>query len=986
MGSPRNFITIFLMIILVSASLITGSVNLLLPLAAPAAPVGISFYPSGGGSDNRELSSPILCGSKGSLAFAAQPQVSATWTGVAIEVPREFSGLVDGVTVNVKSTITNNYTYIKVIDEARYHPYNMSAPFWVEVGNPSGFSNLRYVFIEGLVAPSIASTYIFKCYYSFIQPTTTHPTTFDYSSLLPIKDSNKPLTYYTLIVPVSMCLDPAAIYCRIVDNFTTGLGLKNPITTRGIVTASQSGNVVAKALVNPVTGGFDLIGLAPGTYKLAASAGYWNATNYAYPVTELYTLTLGRGQSQSYLDLILPRAGNVSGTINWETAPPFGHPFGVEVYDSAGILKGSYSGASAGSTIDYWMIKESPDRLSGFSDGNYTVKVWAYGYTQKTAMNIRVLRGMAPSVSIQMVTGGVITGSITYSKAPPLQGKIILVEAYNVTGVLKGVYIGTTSGASSDTFRIRGFSETQGETDLAGGQVLASYSGRGYKDSGLSDGVYKLKAWVVGYLNPTAPPTVTISNRSTMTTAIPLIKGGEISGKVLSKNPDGADNRFSYHGAPLRIYFYDSAGRSMGYTSVTQLATATNVTYGPFSGFTWRSLDIGYIRMGYHDTALANGTYTVKAYTKGYIQMTYPNVTISGSGSQYFNCAIFQGGRVHVTVTFRSGTYVKSVRELVSLEIYDLTGVLRGVGLYEMTTMSSIISYDIFGFYSCANPNGTPMMDYGLPDGNYRIKAIASSIEVSGAPDNIPMAFISFTNTTTFNFTITKGGTVNADLSLFQTGLIYGAIMGYTVSYSVAPTRLSWASVNSSTVKISTSTLNGDYYIGLPEGSHNVTISYMGYQNYTATIPITGGTYSQFSLTLAPVKPCLIVSFRATPNPLNEAAGQLSATCRAFTTTSDGSTPSLVRYAWKCSGGSLNSTTGATIKWTSPTVFDINTYRITCSASASGYENGSYTETLIVHPIPEFPLGATLTLIAALGLALYLSRLFRKPPVVSTLD
>ena len=183
LSPPKNFIAVIVTSLLVAVSLMTFSLNLQPSEAAPAAPIGISFYPSGVPPEYRELYYPLLCGSKGTLIFAVNPPVNAIQSGVAIEVPREFSGLADGVTINVKSTITNNYTYVKVIDEARYYPYNMSAPFWVEVANPSGFSNLRYIFIEGLVAPSVASRYIFKCYYSFLLPTSTRPTAFEYSYL-----------------------------------------------------------------------------------------------------------------------------------------------------------------------------------------------------------------------------------------------------------------------------------------------------------------------------------------------------------------------------------------------------------------------------------------------------------------------------------------------------------------------------------------------------------------------------------------------------------------------------------------------------------------------------------------------------------------------------------------------------------------------------------------------------------------------------------
>jgi uncharacterized protein YcfL len=66
-------------------------------------------------------------------------------------------------------------------------------------------------------------------------------------------------------------------------------------------------------------------------------------------------------------------------------------------------------------------------------------------------------------------------------------------------------------------------------------------------------------------------------------------------------------------------------------------------------------------------------------------------------------------------------------------------------------------------------------------------------------------------------------------------------------------------------------------------------------------------------------------------------------------TASDGKSPS-VGYSWSATGGSLNFTTSAAVIWNAPSVSSSTTYKISLTASASGYTSGSRDIYVTVQP------------------------------------
>jgi len=105
-------------------------------------------------------------------------------------------------------------------------------------------------------------------------------------------------------------------------------------------------------------------------------------------------------------------------------------------------------------------------------------------------------------------------------------------------------------------------------------------------------------------------------------------------------------------------------------------------------------------------------------------------------------------------------------------------------------------------------------------------------------------------------------------------------------------------------------------------------------------------------------RPSLQVTVSADPSTV---WSDSSSTIRATVTTSDGSSPT-ISYSWTATGGSLSSTTGNPVTWRAPTVSSQTTYRISVTASASGYTSGSGYVDATVKPKDVVATSLTVTL------------------------
>jgi len=486
-------------------------------------------------------------------------KVNITTPGVAVrlEVPQEFIGEKgENDTSFIKSDISNDYYYYKLIRPESRFPHEPNAPYTIEVWHPPiflmpgcvmtwiNFTPPRYILLEGLKAPSIAGLYNISVY---IAPRMRGDGSPDYP----------PEPSKVVRIPVSMREDPRPIEGKIVDKIN-----RIPIRTKGVVFAYRGSTVVAKAYVDPATGNFTLTGLYEGDYDLVASAGYFPVTGYAYAPTNLTSITgekvhVRRGLNKIGVEFPLHRGCRIVGSIeylNEQGVPvsPSDTPYikavkynalnyTVEVSeDSDGariVASQTYASKMTWTVENFTLIVRNGTKYvgdsalgteySGFGPGRYRVRAWVYGFTQIEEVYVTIGEGeygTKATAHIRLMYGGVVSGTIRFVNGvsgkleTPREAEVsalgtssgtkfggnILIELYDADekerGILRGVTVingtysnGTTIYADESTIRFW----ILGFSEL----YNHTYTGVwGERDYGLEGGKYYIKVWVRGYI------------------------------------------------------------------------------------------------------------------------------------------------------------------------------------------------------------------------------------------------------------------------------------------------------------------------------------------------------------------------------------------------------------------------------------------------------------------------------------------------------
>jgi hypothetical protein len=520
-------------------------------------------------------------------------KINITEPGVAvkIEIPREFlEGRKENDTSFLYSNITRDYYYYSVIDQSLHYPYDKNAPYTIEILNPPiylqpgcvkkflNFTPPRCILMNNLKAPSIAGLYNFSIYIAKNVDDNGLP-------IYSIKPSN------IVTVPVSMREDPSSIYGYIIDE-ATGARIK----AKGVVFAIEvNTGVMARAYVDASTGFFNLTGLYEGTYRIEASAGYFPETGYAYALTEVTTITIGRGQKVPVTiteNAILKRGSIISGKIVYLDTlnpsveiPPLESPYlkalgfkslnyTIEVYDEQKRIVASnvYSSKNLPHEPFRLIVRNGTKyagyppigtEYAGFGPGKYALKAWVFGFIQLEIPSITVSNyGIEYSNNrVQLVYGGLINGTIRFLNAQTnsleiprkaeqitfgtakgtYYGGNILIKAYNENGELKGLtiinatYPNGTFIYSDETmikFYILGFSEFYNKT-YSGVWEIGSYPGPSPWDSGLPEGQYEVKVWIRGYIQANKA-LVSLSKGGESTVTVDMVRGGAFQVTLVS--------------------------------------------------------------------------------------------------------------------------------------------------------------------------------------------------------------------------------------------------------------------------------------------------------------------------------------------------------------------------------------------------------------------------------------------------------------------
>ena len=570
--------------------------------------------------------------------------------------------------------------------------------------------------------------------------------------------------------------------------------------------------------------------------------------------------------------------------------------------------------------------------------GGYTltVNVYVSGYVERTAESAPITQSpgtTTPSCSplnqptvapnpVGLVMGGVITGTLQFcntyqgctlespdaaERSLPLSpstigqlpdslfGGNILIEAYDSTGLLRGVTVlngtlanGQTSYADSSSlsFYVIGFSEYYNHS-LSG--VWHAYAPDFGHDYGLLDGQYSLDVFVRGYELTSASPISIVSGSNQTVTAI-MTRGGAFEVTVGSY-----DNRFgsiaiqaqlrwrflnSTIPVEARVYFYGSTG-TVGYvdrimeTGVLNGVDTNMFTVG-FAGQNWSLREIWFY--GFIPTYITNDNYTIEAYTLGYVPqfgggLSFPNELV---GFDQAFVVLFIANELDISVPLFS-----SPQSFTQTPEYDhaigqaYSGQLAGAETANLTSGIATPGFDIYGFggmqlsnvtecqtnvllrgtqpicgqghFFYVDPAGARNFDFGMGIGNY-----TAQVPEFGFNFHFLQAFTP--PTVSFTDLFLQSGVV---FSMFQMAIItQGAaslVQGFCGGTCLAnpPSQispLSWAQVqaSNSTYSRSISTSDGSYdgvgALFVPGGTYTVTFSDIQYQSQAYNVTVGWGS------------------------------------------------------------------------------------------------------------------------------------------------
>jgi len=849
----------------------------------------------------------ILAGARGDVEI----KVNCSGIALRIEVPREFlKGRRENDTSFLSSDISSDYYYYSLIDESLHYsrcldapgykpdfpPYAPNAPFMVEIWSHDGtgfveFTPPKHVWMRNLTAPTVAGKYEFPIYVACeICDTTGAP-------LFPVNPTQ------TLEIFVSRAPFPASVSGFIVDHLTSKM---LAIKARGVVYAlDKAGTLVARAFVDNSTGFFKMTGLSEGEYTLEASAGYCEETGYSYLLTRYPETVRILRESRIALNMTLNRGCIIGGEIKYtkpDGAPilSLGHPgflglrhpwsdgvdqvasldYTVEAITDSGEVAASFSGRSTGLGSDPFILRDRAEiehvgyppvgtAYSGLPPGRYILRAWVFGYVQRMPLELTVTSPFTGNVQIRVVTGGIISGTMSFRDPRTLKpetprtaekvnfgtltgtlyGGNVLVSASSSSGELAAVTLiqgvtpnGATAYAdySSVRFYMLGFSESLNRT----------FSGVWReKDCGIPSGAYSIKVHVRGY-RQLEVSKVTVSEGSNSTAQVMLVRQGAIGAVVASSAIVSGfsvevpwTSRDLSPQPHLRVYAFRYDGSEAGYVEA-RIGLETLATRTLPLNFTGRNCTIPEIVFqGYLPDSVTNGTYILRAFTFGYIQTSDVKVAISDGIAVQTRIQVYSGLNVTGTVRTMAGGVFASLTESadVRIEAYNSLEVLSaavsahpksGAGYFDLLMMGLRGE----GHFFYVAPDGHRMKDYGIPSGTYRFKVHDFGVEWRYRVLRQPTVKIERSGSTIY-------------FAANRMSKVFGKVWGITPDDSSVP--LSWVAITAGN-ETSFST-DGIYVLHIGEGTYSVKFSTQGFLEKQVNVTATGPRHIQLDLTLDPL-------------------------------------------------------------------------------------------------------------------------------------
>ncbi len=820
-----------------------------------------------------------------------------------------------------------------------------NAPWCVEIwnyldGKWLNFTAPKFIRFRNLNAPSVAGTYNFTLFVANRTNSIGYPDfvhAWNSTLFVPVSMSDTPASITGSIcdadvLPPLVCPailhDKSIVYARKVNTGQIARAFVNQTTGRFNVTGLAPGDYVVQAsagLVNGVAYSLSdpraVTGIINGEHRAIGAIGLHRAPQVCGSITYQRSPGNPLGHSLSdhpYLKTVLGSSSKLKLNITVEATDSQGHTYR---YVNRSLDSGSDSfRITTGSNVTYVGTDPYGTEFAGLPavtapPYKLTLNVWVTGYVQAFSETVKVSTAPQAGVPIScgdpgtnqvspnpviMLVGGVIMGTIQLwnlvttetpnqakntlnaTSSEPLFGGNILIEAYDHSGLLRGVVVnGTIPTLSGDVYSLRfyviGFSEYANHT----------WSGVwDERDYGLpADQAYSLQVFIRGY-EQASTSTISIPQGGNSTVTVRMVRGGLFRITVASYNNRFGSRviqtrqpwRFLNLSIPVRarVYFYDSGGRTVGFV---ERLMATGIPNGVgmnsftvlFAGQNWSVREIWFY--GFVPTHVTNDTYSIKAYTLGYVQLGPVNFPNSLTGFSHSTVALLIANDIDITgPIFANPNLLGNTREHTHAigEAFGRTGLagalpanlsayvptlplpISGFGAMTNVTCNPLLQCKSKflgqGHFFYVSPDGARFFDYGLDTGNYtaQIPEFGFNFHFMQTAPPRPVSFTDLSQEQGFALNLLTMGMI----------LVGGApnalVRGWVRPDLDTVVPLSWVQVQAINPTFSrlVPTLDGEYKgvgaLFLPEGVYTITFSvaFFQSQNKTGVSVVWGGSQS----------------------------------------------------------------------------------------------------------------------------------------------
>jgi len=639
--------------------------------------------------------------------------------------------------------------------------------------------------------------------------------------------------------------------------------------------------VVGQAFFNSSFSNYTVYGLAPGRYRL-------NATAAGFVPAELsYEIALAAGQSLSGVDIFLEPSpsltvvtlSNCMGNPEpWGWVYVDGNPkkrtMTLEVLDYANltvVLRTSNETTDPSKTfhvfdyngsrdLDGHIPQESAGYVAGISPGTYYVRVWVNGYIQPSTLNERAFtrdcmvvfsqNNQSRRIELPLEKSGTLKVTVHFrnstqvqESATPLGKRSLTVKAYDADDTLRASNSTVVAtGSKSASLELTGLLNTA-------------------RDYGFPPGTYTISASFPGYIQPVEQMTAGRQAGQVVTlgggrseTSFHMLLLGSLNLTIFSVNwqrPFSLVN-WSYPGSPITVEIRDRYGLEV-YATVKG---KQEVGPSPYD-VSCQCFVTGVEGVDY-GTGKPWATYSIYVFTYGYVQEQQPVFfSVARGGIADISVYMVKGVEIGITLVFQKqriispiDTYKEYGSEIpVRFEIYDSRAQFVGANTTYVNSDAKVFFSNITGFKSYygnaatrwANyydtTDGGAQKDYGLKPDLYTIKVFVPGYYQQSDP----------------TLDLRTARSVNGAIVMQRMGHLSGTVLTFNPMYE-KNWRISWVSVDvlGEDTALRTCTLDGFYELWVNPGSYLMIFSLPGYQTKSLRMHVTEGSDIPRNLELLP--------------------------------------------------------------------------------------------------------------------------------------